>query len=169
MSKQSFAHTRWLLLTALAWAALLFSGCGTMGVSKPPQWSLADVGLESVGLLEQRLSLSLRVQNPNASDIEVRGLTCTLDINGERFAQGVRSQPVTIPSYSDALIKVSANVGTGSILRQLQTMALGGRESIDYHLLGQAEVSGLGQVPIDQVGDIPLPSLLGQPSQPNRN
>lgn len=169
MWKQALISKRWLLVAGLAWVALLFPGCGTIGGSKPPQLSLADVGLESVGLFEQRLSLVLRVQNPNASDMEIRGLACTLDVNGQHFAQGASPRPVMVPGFGDALVNVSANVGTGSVVRQLQTLAQGGREAIDYRLQGQIEVRGQGQVPFEQVGDIPLPSLLGQPPQSQRS
>lgn len=168
MYKLSFVSKHFFSFIALAWVALLLSGCGAMGVKQRPQVSLANVGLESIGLFEQRLSLSLRVQNPNDSDMEIRGLSCTLDINGQRFAQGGSSQPVMVPAYGDTLMKVSANAGTGSVLRQIQSLASGGREAIDYRLQGQADVSGLGQVPFDQVGDIPLMSLMGKPAQPGR-
>ena len=162
MWQKFHGNKRWLLLLALAWAALLCSGCGAMSGGKPPQLSLVNIGLEGVGLFEQRMSLALRVQNPNAAEMKIRGLSCTLDINGLRFAQGVSARPVEIPGYGDSLMKVSANVGTGSVLRQLQSLAAGSREAIDYHLQGHAEVSGQGQVPFDQVGDIPLSLLLGE-------
>ena len=169
---KQISHTikRALLLSALlAWTTFLLIGCVTREVNKPPLLSLANVGLESIGLFEQRLSLSLRVQNPNETTMEIRGLSCTLDINGQRFAQGVHSRPFTVAGYSDTVVTVSANASTGSVLRQVQTMAQGGRESIDYHLRGDAEVKGLGQIPFDQLGDIPLLSLLGEPSRPRRS
>ncbi|MDD5757521.1 MAG: LEA type 2 family protein [Desulfobulbaceae bacterium] len=166
MFEQSLVSKHFCLLVILALAALFLSGCGAMGVKERPQVSLANVGLESIGLFEQRLALSLRVQNPNGSDMEIRGLSCTLDINGQRFAQGGSSKPVTVPAYGDMLMKVNANAGTGSVLRQIQSLAVGGREAIDYRLQGRADVNGLGLVPFDQVGDIPLMSLLGQPAQP---
>lgn len=168
MRRQALVSKIFCSFIVWALAALLISGCGAMGVRQRPQVSLADVGLERIGLFEQRLSLALRVQNPNGSDMEIRGLSCTLDINGQRFAQGGSSQRVTVPAYGDTLLKVSANAGTGSVLRQLQAFAVGGRETIDYRLQGLAEVSGLGQVPFDQAGDIPLTPLLGKPAQPGR-
>lgn len=168
MREQAHGFRGWLRFAVLAWASLLVSGCGTLAVHQPPQLSLADLGLESIGLFEQRLTLSLRIQNPNGSVMEIKGLSCTLAINGQHFAQGVSSRPVRIPGYSDQILEVSANAGTGSILRQLQTLAQGKRETIEYRLQGMAQVSGLGQVPFDQVGDIPLLSLPAQPSQPRR-
>lgn len=163
--QHSKTDKRKALLPALAFAALLVvSGCG-LGINTAPQLSLADIGMERFGFLEQGLSLSLRVQNPNGYSMEIHGLSCTLDIDGQRFAQGVSAQQVRVPAYGDTIMKVSVSAGTGSVLRQLQALAQGGRDAIDYRLQGQAEVSGLGQVPFDQRGDIPLPSLLGQPSQ----
>lgn len=149
----------------------LVSGCASLGgISQSPSVTLADIGLEDFGLLEQRFALRLRVQNPNNVDIPVSGLTYELEVNGEKFARGVSDKAVTVPRYGEAVLDVSAVSNLSSLLRQLSEMEKAGKESITYRLKGQLNLGNWGNaVPFDHRGEVALPKLPAfSPAKPGR-
>ncbi|MEN8803655.1 MAG: LEA type 2 family protein, partial [Thiogranum sp.] len=75
--------------------------------SKPesPRVTLVGLKLISAELLEQRYQVNLRVMNPNAFELPVRGIDFRLDINGQAFADGVSNQAVDVPAYGENIIE----------------------------------------------------------------
>lgn len=153
------------LRRGLAVALLVLSGActGLLGLpSEPPRVSLTDIGIEQLGLLEQKLRLGLRVQNPNDAEIAIAGLSFSVEVNGQPFAQGVSDHAVRVPRYGEATLQVSAVTGLASLWRQLRELQKGGRESIGYRLQGRLNLEGGLSVPFDHRGEVPLPWLLGE-------
>ena len=140
-------------LTALGGCAGL-----RLGMQKP-EVSVANIRLLDGNLLEQRFLLTLRVMNPNTSEIAIEGLTFKVDLNGQPFAKGVGNQPVVIPRLGEAMVDVTATTGLGGLLRQFK--AFKGREKVDYRISGRLVTGNFGGIDFDQTGEVELPKGLG--------
>ena len=141
-------------LTALGGCAGL-----RLGMQKP-EVTVANIRLLDGNLLEQRFLLTLRVMNPNTSEIAIEGLTFKVDLNGQPFAKGVGNQPVVIPRLGEAMVEVTATTGLGGLLRQFK--AFKGREKVDYRISGRLVTGNFGGIDFDQTGEVELPKGLGE-------
>lgn len=141
-------------LTALGGCAGL-----RLGMQKP-EVSVANIRLLDGNLLEQRFLLTLRVMNPNTSEIAIEGLTFKVDLNGQPFAKGVGNQAVVVPRLGEAMVEVTATTGLGGLLRQLK--AFKGREKVDYRISGRLVTGNFGGIDFDQTGEVELPKGLGE-------
>ena len=141
-------------LTALGGCAGL-----RLGMQKP-EVSVANIRLLDGNLLEQRFLLTLRVMNPNTSEIAIEGLTFKVDLNGQPFAKGVGNQPVVVPRLGEAMVDVTATTGLGGLLRQFK--AFKGREKVDYRISGRLVTGSFGGIDFDQTGEVELPKGLGE-------
>lgn len=157
-STAALAMLKATLLT-MAWLGL--AGCAALGgLAQKPEVQLTDLELTEFGLLEQRYLLRLRVINPNPVSLPLEGLTLSAEINGQPFARGVAAQPVLIPAHGQALVDVQASSSLASVLRQWRALQQAGREQMAYRIHGELTVGGLGRIPFDKLGDIPLPTVL---------
>lgn len=141
-------------LTALGGCAGL-----RLGMQKP-EVSVANIRLLDGNLLEQRFLLTLRVMNPDTSEIAIEGLTFKVDLNGQPFAKGVGNQPVVVPRLGEAMVEVTATTGLGGLLRQFK--AFKGREKVDYRISGRLVTGNFGGIDFDQTGEVELPKGLGE-------
>ncbi len=138
--------------------SLLLTACASVGDVTPPSIQLANMRLASAGLLSQELVLQIRIGNPNDFDIPLNGLSFSLDVNGEPFAEGLSDESVTVPRLGYATMSVKGNTSTINLIRQL--MALGASDSIAYRLHGRAYVDGIAgssAYPFDRRGELTLP------------
>ena len=142
-------------LTALGGCAGL-----RLGMQKP-EVTVANIRLLDGNLLEQRFLLTLRVMNPNTSEIAIEGLTFKVDLNGQPFAKGVGNQPVVIPRLGEAMVEVTATTGLGGLLRQWKALGKG-RDKVDYRLSGRLVTGSFGGIDFDQTGEVELPKGLAE-------
>ena len=71
-------------------ACCLLSACTAMLPKlEPPQLTVTRVDLIGGDLQQQQVHLTLHAVNPNARAIDVRGIDCNLELNGEAFAAAV--------------------------------------------------------------------------------
>ncbi|MFH7572551.1 LEA type 2 family protein, partial [Pseudomonas syringae group genomosp. 7] len=70
------------------------------------QLTINEVGIEPVPGqgLELRMEVTLRVQNPNETDINYTGVALDLDVNGILLASGVSIQKGTVGRFSEAVL-----------------------------------------------------------------
>lgn len=141
--------------------ALLLAACAGFGLAAP-RVTVADLeGLPSKGL-EMRFLLRLRVQNPNATDIDYDGLTLDLKLAGKAVASGVTNAKGTLPRYGETMVEIPVTVSTINLLKQAWGLAegkgldKGDGQGVPYELHGQIG-TGLGRVPFEQKGTLNLP------------
>lgn len=140
---------------------LVFGACSAIR-PKPPEVALASIRVVALGLAEQRVVLSLRVQNPNARDYVVSGLAYSAEVGGKPFAQGVSNQRVVLAAYGETLLDVPATARLGNLLGGLLegVDALlggkGGAAELDYRVHGTIEIEGFGALPFDRHGKVRL-------------
>jgi LEA14-like dessication related protein len=107
-----------------------------------PSLLLLDLRPIQSGDLEQRLELDLLVQNPNNFDVVLDGMRLLLEMNGQRVAQAVSSQSVSIGRLGETRVTVQASVTLLDVARSL--LAMGGRErngSLTYRVAGEVFVA----------------------------
>ena len=129
--------------------------------SKPesPRVTLVGLKLVSVELLEQRYQVSLRVKNPNAFDLPIRGVDFQLDINGKTFADGVSGQSVDVPAYGENVIDLEVSSNLLQVFHQLQSLEESRSPAFEYRIRGSMATGVYGQkLPFDYAGELQLPA-----------
>ena len=134
------------------------AGCATPHF-ETPRLSIVDVQVVSTALWEQRLKVSLRVQNPNDVALSVKGIEYTLDIAGERFASGASDASFVVPALGEAQFDTSLTTNmAGAVLKLIgrgpNTLA----DGVDYRLAGKISLSAgwVRSVPFDEHGTFKL-------------
>jgi len=142
----------------VAAAVVGLAACTSMpGKVEPPTVTVSDVRMGTAGVLEQQYFVKLRIQNPNDTDLQVRGTSFELELNDKAFAKGVSPQSVTVPRFGSEFVEVETVSGITSILRQLGGMTGGtGMESFRYRIKGKLTTNNAGTIPFDERGDLKL-------------
>ncbi len=144
----------WLVF-ALVWG--LLSCAGLPPRTEPPRVALIGLSLVSVELMEQRYQVRLRVKNPNAFELPIRGVDFRLDINGQAFADGVSNQSVNVPSYGEAVIELDVSSNLFQVFRQMQSLEQSRSPAFDYRISGNVATGVYGQqLPFDSSGELKL-------------
>ena len=135
------------------------TACSTLpGKPEPPRVNLVGLQLVSVQLFEQRYQVRLRVKNPNAFDLPIRGIDFQLDINGDAFADGVSNQSVTVPAYGEQLIELEVSSSLLQVFRQLQSLENSRSPGLEYRINGSVTIGASGyRLPFDYSGELALP------------
>lgn len=162
LQRSSFTRTPKPGITFLAALILLavgISGCAGFGTRlESPRISLSDMGLQQTTGFETVLQVSLRVLNPNDINLNIRGLDCTLEINGKPFARGISNTAVQVPPFGSATVPVTVYTSAVDIARSLISMP--GRDEVNYELKGKARLEKTGwflsRLPFSSEGTVSL-------------
>ena len=137
-------------------ALLALSGC-SLFVPKlqAPHLSVVAIELQKGSLWQQKLKVRMHVDNPNDRVLPIKGITYTLDVNGQEFAHGESAASFVVPPLGEAEfdMNMTANMA-GTILSLLSH----GNDAVAYHLSGRISLSHgfLRSVPFDQRGTFKL-------------
>lgn len=108
--------------------------------------------------LEVRFAVTLRVQNPNDSEIDYTGVALDLEVNGRPLASGVSNQTGRLERFSEATLVIPVSVSAFSVLRQ--TLGLSQNQSLDklpYVLRGKLAGGLFGTMRFVDRGNLSLP------------
>lgn len=119
-----------------------------------PKVSLADVGINSLGLLEQHLDVGLRIRNPNDFDLTIEALEFELDVNGRPFANGQSRKPALIPAAASAMLRVDTYLQSKNLILQLKTLSPGRlKAGVPYRVKGRIKTDKSSSwLPFDHSG-----------------
>ncbi|MDR4493997.1 MAG: LEA type 2 family protein [Nitrospirales bacterium] len=122
-----------------------------------PKFSISDLTPKDMTLLEQRFDVQLRVQNPNNFDLGLTGIRFEIDLNEQKFGNGMSGASVTVPRLSSEVITGEVITGVGSFLRQAQSMSASAVK-LRYRLKGTAFADSPGDftIPFDESGEVDL-------------
>src|SRR5262249_49778317 len=124
---------------ALLIVASVLPGCALFVPKlEMPALSIVGVELERGDLFEQHLKVRMRVDNPNARELPVKGLSYTLEIGGEQLAHGESAASFTVPARGEADfdMSVTANMA-GAFVRLLSHPG----DDIEYRLAGRVTLA----------------------------
>ena len=100
--------------------------------------------------------VGLRVLNPNATALELRGMSFSVSLDGHKIIRGVGNQLPVIEPYGsgDFTVTATANVLAGIRLFGLWTQSA--RDSVTYELKAKLDVGGFRAIRITESGEFSL-------------
>jgi hypothetical protein len=112
------------------------------------------------------MMVSLRVQNPNDTQIDYDGTYVKLIVQGKTFATGVSDASGSIPRFGEAVIAVPLTVSMLNVMRQV-IGAIDARtappDKVTYSLEGKLHRSGFGSLRFKSQGELTLPGAQQAP------
>ena len=136
---------------------LALAGC-SLFVPKlqTPHLSVVRVELQKGALWQQKLKVRMHVDNPNDRELPIKGITYTLDVNGQEFAHGESAAAFVVPALGDAEFDMNMTANMAGTIISL--LSHGTDAAVEYHLVGKISLSHglLRSVPFDQHGTFKL-------------
>ena len=142
----------------IAMLALALSACAQLaGLEESPRVTLATFKPLEFGLLEQRYSAVLRIQNPNKVPLVIQGLDYTIAVNDRDFARGLSNHDIEIPAFGEQTLEVDMVSTLVSLIEQLRGLESG---KLSYRLSGRAAVKGIpGTIAFSHDGELDVDAL----------
>jgi len=137
-----------LLLLAVA-----LSGCALFVPKlQTPKLYIVDIEVVKANLLEQRLRVRMRVENPNDRSLPIQGLSYTVYLGGQQFATGVSDASFVVPALGTAEFNMDVTANAAGAIFAVFSKPRG--QGIDYHMKGRVELSHgwLRSIPFEQSG-----------------
>lgn len=138
----------------------LLGGCSAFVPKlEKPRLSLASVRVqEGSGLLQQKLLVGVRVVNPNARELPVKGIDLKLDLAGEHVADGVSARSFVVPANSEAQFDMVVTANLAGVLMKLATHRDLRRDQLPYRVTGKVDtrIGLLRSIPFTETGSISL-------------
>jgi LEA14-like dessication related protein len=123
--------------------ALLLAGCAHFGRQwTTPEVSLVDIRLQEIKVLEATFSVDLRVLNPNDTALELSGLDCEIEINGQHLARGVAPVAARVEPYGTVIVPLELYASmldmAGALIDTMHRAAHSDAvEPVDYRVAGR--------------------------------
>jgi LEA14-like dessication related protein len=135
----------------------LFAACSVLPKFEAPKLSVVSMKVQSGDIFSQRLLVHMRVINPNARELPIKGLNYRIDINDAELAQGITDAPFVVPAMGEAEFDVQVTANLASAITQLLSRR-GSQDTIDYRLVGSVALSSgfLRRIPFDERGSVKL-------------
>ena len=136
-------------------ALLLLAGCSPLPINAVlPKFSVAEINIKSLGLIEQQFDVGLRLYNPNEFDLGIEALDYELEVNGQPFAKGLTRSHALIPAQSSVVMRVDAITQSKDLVRQFFTLPPEMlKEGVPYRIKGRVKTSKwLGWLPFEDKG-----------------
>jgi LEA14-like dessication related protein len=139
-------------------ALIALAGCASLPDRDPIQVTVA--GMESLPGegMEVRMLVKLRVQNPNASQIDFSGAYVKLEVLGKTFATGVSDEGGSVPAFGEAVVAVPVTVSVLRMVRHVVGM-LDGKpvDKVTYEMSGKLSGGLFGTERFSARGEFELP------------
>ena len=138
-------------------AMLGLSGCTLLAPKlEAPRLSVVNVELQKGQLWEQKLRVRMHVDNPNDRVLPIKGITYTLDVNGQEFAHGESAASFVVPALGEAEFDMNMTANMAGTLMSL--LSHGADSHLEYRLAGKIALSEglLRSIPFDQHGSFKL-------------
>ena len=147
-------------------AASIVAGCAALPNRDPLTIDVAGIEpLQGEGL-ELRLTVSVRITNPNDTPVEYTGAALDLDLNGRKLASGVADVMGTVPRYGEVVLAIPVTISAISMARQaLGFMNAQGQRDVKYAVRGKLESGIFGTRRFSDEGTFDLPAAQ-QAAQP---
>jgi LEA14-like dessication related protein len=136
-------------------ALLLLAACSALPPQAlMPRFSVAEIDVKAVGLLEQHFEVGLRLANPNDFDLGIEAMEFELELNGQPFAKGLSQTRASIPATSSVVVRVDAVTQSHNLIRQFVTLEPDTlKQGMPYLIKGRVKTDKwLGWLPFEQKG-----------------
>ncbi len=144
----------------LLWVSLLLSGCAGMvpGYEKP-QVNITSFALapESVGRAP-RFNIGIQVINPNRETLSLRGMSYSLEVEGNRVLSGATAELPEVSGYGMADFVIEASPNLFGSIRLLSDLFARQRDSLGFSFKARIDTGGmLPYVNVEESGRFSLP------------
>jgi LEA14-like dessication related protein len=148
---------RALPIASLLSALLLAAGCAVLPKFEAPKLSVVSMKVQSADFFSQRIQVRMRVLNPNARELPIKGITYRIEVNDAELAQGLTDTPFVVPAMGEAEFDVQVTANVAVALAKLLGRR-GSQETLDYRLIGSVALSSgfLRRIPFDERGSVKL-------------
>lgn len=144
--------------------ALSLAACAAFSTRDPLIVQVAGIQPLPGEGLELRMLVKLRVQNPNDTVIDYRGVALDLEVNGRRLASGVSDQQGSVPRFGESVLSVPVTVSALSAARQALGLAEHlGQDEVPYVLRGKLAGGLLGTQRFVEKGTLDLSGTVANP------
>jgi len=142
-----------ILCMVIVFGPMILDGCAGFGRRlESPDISLANISLEEAKGFETTFELALRVFNTNDVPLEIKGIECELEVNGNKLAKGVSATQTTVPAFGTELVRMvvySSMLGMVTsmldMIRSAQSNQTG--RKLDYKISGRLSIGGDSTMP----------------------
>jgi LEA14-like dessication related protein len=151
-------HERVLRRVALvALACLSLADCASTFKLEAPKLSVISMKMQSADIFSQRLQIRMRVLNPNARELPIKGIEYRIEVNDAELAQGLADTPFVVPAMGEAEFDVQVTANLASALARFLSRK-SGQDTLDYRLIGSVALSSgfLRRIPFDERGSVKL-------------
>lgn len=150
-------NRRWLVIAGLM--LVLLGGCAHLGLKlEQPQVKVVSLRLLPSEGMEQRFGIGLRITNPNATGINLVGMSYSLKLQGYDLLSGVSNDIPPIDAYSEVPLEIIANVDLFNGLRFIQSLLENPTDNLSYELVAKLSLDSslLPPIRIVESGNIAL-------------
>lgn len=100
---------KYFLLGCVIIANLLATGCATMDADyEEPKVDVVGISKSEDAAAGLQFTLQLRIVNPNATDLELKGLYYEISLDGIDLVSGTANNLPTIEAFSEETVSVNA-------------------------------------------------------------
>jgi LEA14-like dessication related protein len=133
------------IVLALYIAIFVLACAGPGKRLESPRISLAHLEVQEAQVFETVFQIALRVFNTNDVPLEVKGIDCSLELNGKDFAHGVSDVNVLIPAHGTERIPMTVYSSLVDMARGL--LRAQSEEKLKYKIKGRLRLEGGFMVP----------------------
>lgn len=136
------------------------SSCATMNPNfENPKVKVAGLKmLPAQGYISQPIEITLLITNPNATDLNLRGISYTVGLENFDLLSGVENQLPTLTAYQETPVKVTVSLNAFEIVKFLAHMNKNGiRDSVKYNFDAKLDFyKFLPALHVKETGVLPL-------------
>src|SRR6202171_5025406 len=146
-------------MAAFALVCAALAACSSFGTRlAPPKVTVEGIAVGGIRGSHATVTLSLRLENPNTTDLMLQSLRFGLSINDIALTSGATARVETIPAGGSGVIEREPPTNSNAVLQVIALSAGGRMSSLQYALDGEAVVQNGIRLPFARRGDIPLPA-----------
>ncbi|WP_428625126.1 LEA type 2 family protein [Sedimenticola sp.] len=140
---------------------LMLTGCASLSPGyEKPQVNITSfaVSPDSVGHVP-RFNIGLQVINPNRTALSLKGMSYSLEVEGNRVLSGAKGDLPTVPPYGMADFTIEASTDLFGSVRLLGDLFSRQRDSFGFTFKARLDVGGVWPfVNVEESGQFTLPS-----------
>ena len=92
-----------------------------------------------------RFRIGLHIINPNDFDLDIRGISYTVSLQGQRILIGVAGDVPGIPAYGEGDIDLQASTDVISSIRLITDLMRQRRDTFNYQLEAKLDIKGFAR------------------------
>ena len=135
---------------------LPLGGCEVLPKFEAPKLSVISMKIHSADIFSQRMSVRMRVLNPNSRELPIKGISYRIEVNDSELGQGLTNTPFVVPALGEAEFDVQVTTNLAGALTKL--LGRRSQDSLQYRLVGEVSLSSgfLRRIPFDERGSVKL-------------